>query len=203
MVYTYSEISALRWLMGKNLDEDLNIQALEDFFKDPEKYFQDQRVIDFARAFLCPDDNKFKMIRRSECEIRRKLQEIYDRLWYCEYLRAESKVIQGISTFEDKFWKLILEKKQYMEQVYGKENLVIKNYHDWLITLGQYYALCWVIGYKWEFTDYIEEIQANFELTEITTKNNRCIMLRCLVDKKTQLPTIIKKLKTSLCKKAY
>lgn len=54
--------------MGKDWDKDLNLQALEDFFEDPLKYFHDQRVIDFVRAFMCPSDNECKMIMRSEDE---------------------------------------------------------------------------------------------------------------------------------------
>ena len=90
---------------------------------------------------------------RSEEEILREVDILWDKIWYNRHMNLRYNVRKGLETVEPGVWKIALAGARRMETKYGKDNLGPWDDFEWGMLNGKLSALRWVMGDDWDFLD--------------------------------------------------
>ena len=90
---------------------------------------------------------------RTEEEIIRELDILWDKIWYNRHKIWRQDVEAGAETVSPELWRITLAGARRMERKHGKDNLGPWTDFEWGMLNGKLSALRWVMGDEWDFLD--------------------------------------------------
>lgn len=90
---------------------------------------------------------------RSEKEIIKAIDELFDKVWYDRHQLLKDRVMSKKKTIDPKIWEGALRSAQKVEKRYGRKALGPWKDFEWGMINGKLSALRWVLGDDWDMLD--------------------------------------------------